>query len=193
MTASNQTPDADQVTHWLQEWRDGDENAFEKLFNSLYQQLRAMADHYMRQESAGRTMQATALVHEAYLRIHGSDLQWQNRSHFLGVMARVMRCLLVDQARARRSAKRGDGAVHLDLQEIATLAADNGGPILALEDALLDLGRLDPRKEQVVEMHYFGGLSYAEIAQALKISEATVDRDLRMAKAWLKCSLEAAE
>lgn len=190
MDQSHQAPGADQVTQWLQRWRDGEDSAFEKLFDALYDQLRAMADHYMRQESPGRTIQATALVHEAYLRICGTDLQWQSRSHFLGVMAQVMRRLLVDQARARRSAKRGEGAQHLKLDDIVTLAANDDAPILALEDAMLELGRADPRKEKVVEMHYFGGLSYAEIAQVLDISQATVDRDLRMAKAWLKCNLE---
>lgn len=179
------------LTRWLHEWRDGSPSARDKLCSALYPQLRKMAGYYMNAEQHGVTMQPTALVHEAYLRIADADLDCNNRAHFLALMGQVMRRMLVDQARTRSRLKRGSGQTHLSLDEALTFCSEDNTPLLELDDVLTELGGRDKRKEQILEMHYFGGLTHSEIAETVGISAATVDRDLRFAKAWIKRALSA--
>lgn len=177
------------LTQWLLQWRQGDAVARDRLFELLYDQLRGMAKNHLRREHSDHTLQATELVHEAYQRIADSDIDWNDRSHFLAVMAQVMRRALIDHAKSKRSAKRGSGQRPLCLDDIHTIAADTDQSFLEANRALSELGLLDKRKESVLEMRFFGGMSNAEIAEALSISVATVERDMRMAKAWLKKTL----
>jgi RNA polymerase sigma factor (TIGR02999 family) len=157
----------------------------EKLIPLVYQELRRLAAYHMQQERSGHTLQATALVHEVYLRLAGSEkLDLRNRAHFFAVAAQVMRNLLVDHARARNCAKRGGGAT-LPLDEALTLAAADSEELLAIHDALDELARMDPRQSRIVELKYFGGMSIEEIAAVLDLSERTVKREWQMAKAWL--------
>jgi RNA polymerase sigma factor (TIGR02999 family) len=139
----------------------------------------------MRRESGANTLQATALVHEVYARMVNVDLTWQNRAHFLGSLARLMRQILVDHARARKSAKRGGGLERVTLDESVALAEDSGDLVLDLDRVLQELREVDELKSRIIEMRFFGGLTYDEAAAALDISKATLDRELRLAKAWL--------
>lgn len=178
-------PDGGEITLLLAEARAGKERAIEKLIPIVYQELRRLAAYHMQQERSSHTLQATALVHEVYLRLAGSqNLDWQNRAHFFGMAAQVMRNLLVDHARARRRIKRGGGAA-LPLDEAAALPAANPEELLAIHAALDELSKLDARQAQVVEMRYFGGMSVEEVALVLGVSERTVKREWQMAKAWL--------
>jgi RNA polymerase sigma factor (TIGR02999 family) len=177
------------VTRLLRRWRAGDEAALGELMPLVYDRLRRMAQAQMRGERPGHTLQPTALVHEAYERMVDLELSWQDRVHFLSMAARAMRRVLVDHARAHRAAKRGRGAVRVSLHEehaVATPAVD----LLELDRALDRLRRQEDRLGRVVELHYFGGLTYKEMAGALGISEATVDRHLRFARAWLLQELD---
>ena len=178
-----------QIAQLLRESREGDPQALPKLMESLYDPLRVIARKHMRGENAGHTLQATAVVNEAYERLVGADVAWENRAHFLAVMAQVMRRVLVDHARARASQKRGAGAARVDLEQAPSLAVEDNLDLLDIEAALQALARRDARKARVIEMHYFGGMTYPEMASALGVSENTVDRDLRMAKAWLKATM----
>lgn len=175
-----------EITHWLNDWAGGDASAYDRIVTALYDQLHRIAAKYMNQENPGHTMQATALVHEAYARIVEVQVDWQDRDHFLGVMSRIMRRVLVDHARARNRKKRGDGVALLRLDDMATVAGEENASLVELDDAMTQLGQMDPRKEQALELFYFAGLTHPEIAQTLSISLATVDRDLRMGRAWLK-------
>jgi len=178
-------PDGGEITVLLAKARAGNERAIEKLIPIVYQELRRLAGHHMQQERSGHTLQATALVHEAYLRLAGpQNLDWQNRAHFFAMAAQVMRNLLVDHARARGRVKRGGGAA-LPLDEALTVPAANHVELLAIHDALDELARLDARQAQVVELRYFGGMSVEEVAAVLGVSERTVKREWQMAKAWL--------
>ncbi len=182
------------VTLLLRRWSDGDEGALDQLLPMVYDQLRGVAHRRLEGERTGHTLQTTALVHEAYARMAGSDLRWQDRAHFFALAARTMRRILVDYARARMAEKRGGAAVPVSLDALTVEIAGEGGmdaDVLALHEALERLEAQDPRKAQVVEAHVFGGLTYAETAEALGISAATVDRDLRLAKAWLARELGA--
>lgn len=173
-----------EVTQLLGEWANGDSKALERLTPLVYRELRQLAAGYLRREKDDFTLQPTALVHEAYLRlVNQRNTNWQNRSHFFGVAAHLMRQILVDQARHRRAGKRAGREV--SLEETISLAPERGADILALDDALNGLERLDPRKFKAVELRYFGGLSMEETAQALAVSPGTIRRDLRMAEAWL--------
>jgi RNA polymerase sigma-70 factor, ECF subfamily len=176
------------VSKLLRAWSDGDRNALERLTPIVYDELHRLAGRYMRRERAGHSLQTTALVHEAYMRlVDYKRMQWQDRAHFFAVSAQLMRRILVERAR-RRNLKRGGGAPHVSLDEGAMVGgrdADPGGNLVALDDALNALARLDPRKVQVVEMRFFGGLTLEETAEVLKVSPVTVRRDLRTAKAWL--------
>jgi len=166
-------------------WGDGDRAAFEKLAPLVYDELRRVARRYMGNERAGQTLQATALVNEAYLRlIDINKVQWQNRAHFFAMSARLMRRILVDVARSKHYQKRGAGPQKVSLDE-GMLSSDPGQDLLALDDALKALAEVDVRKSQVVEMRYFGGLTVEETAEALKVSPETVMRDWKLAKAWL--------
>lgn len=190
-------PAQSEVTRLLLSWKEGDQAAADELVRVLYGELNRLAHHSMSRESAGHTLQTTALVNEAYMRLVGSNADWQSRQHFLGVASKAMRQVLVDHARKRHSKKRGENPVHLDLDSLGDVlgAGDRAGSaaeVLELDEALKRLSALDERKGRAVELHYFGGLSYDEIAEALDISAATVHRDLRMARAWLRKELDDA-
>lgn len=173
------------MTGLLIAWGRGDEGALERLVPLVHQELHRIARGCMRGERAGHSLQATALVNEAYLRLVGAQqVGWQNRVHFLAVSARLMRRILVDFARSKRYQKRGGGAQHVTLDE-ALIVAEPGRDLVALDDALEALAKMDERKARVVEMRFFGGLSVEETAAALKVSPDTVMRDWRLAKAWL--------
>jgi RNA polymerase sigma-70 factor, ECF subfamily len=182
---------APEITRLLVAWRDGDRAALDALTPFVYEELRRLADRYMRQESGPQTLQATALVHEAYARVATVDMSWQNRAHFLGFMARVMRQILVDRARARKSAKRGAGFDRVTLDDAVALSEDSDALVLDLDDALTELRKFDELKSRIIELRFFGGLTYEEAAAALDISTTTLDRELRLAKAWLKHRLQA--
>jgi len=173
-----------EVTELLLRWRRGDESALDALMPLVYNELRRLAAGYMRSERTDHTLQPTALVHEAYVRLAGMDVDWEGRVHFLAVAARLMRRILVDHAKAARRAKRGGGARKISLDE-AVLVASEPADLVELDRALQRLSAFDERKARAIELHIFGGMTYAETADALGVSAATVDRDLRMAKAWL--------
>ena len=176
-----------EVTELLRAWHEGDEDAVDRLLPLVYGELHRLAHSAMRGESEGHTLQTTALVHEAYVRLVDADLEWEGSSHFLRVAARAMRRVLVDHARSRKAQKRGGGAPVLALDTLEQVVALTAPPdeVLALDDALERLFALDERKGRIVELCYFGGLTYDEIADTLEISAATVHRDLRLARAWL--------
>jgi RNA polymerase sigma factor (TIGR02999 family) len=180
------TPHAADVTTLLEAWSDGDESALAELVPRVYSELRRLAHHHMRGERAGITLQTTALVHEAFLRLVDTKrIRWQSRAHFLGVAAQAMRRILVDAARARDAAKRGGEAVRLPLEAASLAGVERAPSLVALDDALTALASFDERKGRVVELRYFGGLSVAETAAVLHVSEETVHRDWVVAKAWL--------
>lgn len=180
------TPATTQVTQLLRDWRNGDQAAFERLLPLVYDELRRLAGHYLRGERQGHTLQSAALVHEAYLQLLGQEIDWQNRAHFLGVAAQAMRRVLVDYARSRNYQKRGGQVAHVEIEAAATIALAQAGELVALDDALQGLEKLDPRKSRVVELRYFGGLSVEETAEVLGVSVPTVVRDWNTAKAWLR-------
>jgi RNA polymerase sigma-70 factor (ECF subfamily) len=174
-----------EVTRLLIDWRNGDPSALERLTPLVYAELRRLARSCMRQERPGHTLQPTALVHEAYLRlVDQSAPEWQNRSHFFGVAAQIMRQVLVDQARHRRAAKR-DGGRRTTMSEMLAISGNRNVDMLDLDWALGELGRVDPRKARIVELRFFGGLTVDETALALDISAPTVRRETRMAETWL--------
>ncbi len=183
---------AGEITRLLSEWKAGDGAALERLVPLLYSELHRMAEGYMRREAAGHTLQATALVNEAYMRlVQGQLPDWESRAHFFGVAAHLMRQLLVEHARRSNSQKRGSGAVKLSLDESLTFAPEQSSQVLNLDLALEALSKLDPRKSRIIELRYFGGLKLEEVAQLLDISIATVTREQRMAQAWLYRELNA--
>lgn len=172
-------------------WNRGEDAALEALLPLVYDELRRLASHYMRRERDGHTLQATALVNEAYLRlIEVRKVQWQNRAHFFAMAARLMRRILVDAARARGYQKRGAGARVLSLDEALIVPVEPDHDLVAIDDALTALAEVDARKSQVVEMRFFGGLNIDETAEALHVSRDTVKRDWKMAKLWLLRELE---
>ncbi len=178
------------VTRLLRSWSQGDEAAANELFPIVYQELRRLARQYMYDERPEHTLQATALIHEAYLRlVDQRRTQWQSRAHFFAVAAQMMRRILVDHARRRAYQKRGGPAVNVPLDDSALVVPERGPQIVALDSALERLGAIDPRKVRVVELRYFGGLQIQEIADLLGISAVTVTRDWKMAKAWLRQEL----
>ena len=175
-----------QVTQLLLQWANGDKDALDQLMPLVYGELQRLASDYLRRERREHTLQPTALVHEAYLRLVKQDLpDWQNRSHFYGVAAHMMRQILVDHARAHLASKRGSGVPAASIEEALTISDEHSAGVLALDDALTKLAAIDPRKSTLVELRYFGGLSVEEMSTALNISVATVGRVLRLAKAWL--------
>jgi RNA polymerase sigma-70 factor, ECF subfamily len=179
-------PCAPDVTRLLLAWRDGDDAARERLIPLVYRELRALAHAGMRGEPRGITLQTTALVHEAYLRlVEVRQVSWQNRSQFFALCAQAMRRILVDAARARHSLKRGGRAEHVPLDEALVASPARDGDVLAVDEALTDLANADPRKARVVELRYFGGLSVEETAEVLRVSPQTVMRDWKLAKLWL--------
>jgi RNA polymerase sigma-70 factor (ECF subfamily) len=192
-TAPDRDPGHGEVTQWLRAWSDGDADAFERVLPLVYDELHRMAARYLVGERSPISLQATALVNEVCLRLLGWDpVQWQNRGHFFGVSARMMRRVLVDIARRRRAERRGGPhAIRVPLDEIDVPAIEPGADLLAVDAALQLLAREDPRKAQVVELRFFGGLSVEDTAQALGISVRTVHTDWAMARAWLYRTLSA--
>ena len=175
-----------QVTAYLSAWRRGEEQAQHQLFELVYRDLHGIAARYMARERVGHTLQATALINEAYLRMAGiAEIQWQDRAHFFAVAARVMRRILVDSARARRYQKRGGGGICVSLDDALLVTREYGPDLVALDDALSALATRDHRKSRVVELRFFGGLTLEETAEVLGISSDTVLRDWQMAKVWL--------
>jgi RNA polymerase sigma factor (TIGR02999 family) len=173
------------VTRLLLKWREGNSEALEHLTPIVYDELRRLADSYMRRESCGHTLQATALVHEAYVRLLGSaQIEFQDRAHFFGIAARLMRQVLVQHARTKGALKRGQGKKE-SLEEAAVISNQGSATVVALDEALRKLADFDERKSQIVEMRYFGGLTAEEIAVVLEISTATIARELKLAHAWL--------
>jgi RNA polymerase sigma factor (TIGR02999 family) len=175
-----------QVTKLLQGWRAGDRQASDALLPLVYDELRRLAHHHLRNERADHTLQSTALVHEAYFRLVGQDLpEWEGRSHFFAIAAQLMRQILVDYARRHRASKRGSGACMLTLDETAALPQRRDVDVVALDDALNTLAKVDPRQSRVVELRFFAGLSVEETSQVMGIATATVQRDWTAARAWL--------
>lgn len=180
-----------EITRLLAAWRGGDAAAPEELVPLVYAELRRMAQARLRHERPDHTLQATELVHEAFLRLLGSATpHWQDRNHFFAVASQAMRRLLVDHARSKAYAKRGGGAVKVSLDGAAELAAEGSPALLALDEALSRLAAVDPRQHRVVELRYFGGLSVEETASVLGVASATVKRDWRTARAWLYAELK---
>jgi len=183
---------SDEVTQLLQRWSDGDEQALEKLTPVLYKELHRMAHRYMRQERPGHMLQTTALINEAYLRLVAwKNVRWQNRAHFFGISAQLMRKILVDFARSRNYAKRGAGASVITLEEFPDVSSDRARDILALDEALLRLATFDPRKSRIVELRFFGGLTLEETAEVLNVSSRTIRREWELAKVWLSREISA--
>jgi RNA polymerase sigma factor (TIGR02999 family) len=179
-------PSVEEITRLLVAWGQGDQTALERLMPLVYEELRRLARRHMNRQRPGHTLQTTALVNEAYLRlIDASQVQWQNRAHFFAVSAQLMRRILVDFARSRKSLKRGGEAQQVTLDDSLEVPSERGADLIALDDALNTLGVMNPRQSQIVELRYFGGLSEEEIAEALKISPRTVRRDWSLARAWL--------
>jgi RNA polymerase sigma factor (TIGR02999 family) len=177
---------ADEITGLLRAWSNGDQAALEKLTPLVYEELHRLAARYMALEHAGHTLQTSALVNEAYLRLVGArGVLWENRAHFFAVSAQIMRRILVDFARARHNLKRGGGARQVSLDEALLLSPERGADILALDEALERLAFLNPRQSRVVELRYFGGLSEDEAAGVLEVSPRTVRQDWSLARAWL--------
>jgi RNA polymerase sigma-70 factor, ECF subfamily len=180
------------VTVLLQAWRDGNAAALDELAPMVESELRRLARHYLSGERAGHTLQATALVNEAFMRlINWKDAGWQNRAHFFGVASGMMRRVLVDHARRRNFAKRGGGAVRVSLADISPAAPEPGADIVAVDEALTRLASFDERKSRIVELRFFGGLSEEEIAEVTQLSLRTVQREWNLARAWLFRELSA--
>ncbi|MDQ3755537.1 MAG: sigma-70 family RNA polymerase sigma factor [Acidobacteriota bacterium] len=175
-----------QITERLIAWSHGDAAALDDVIRVVYHELRRMADRYLRMERPDHTLQPTALVHEAYLRlVDQTQVNWQNRAQFFGVAAQMMRRILVDHAKTTHRDKRGGAALKLPLDEAVNLSQGRAADLLALDDALKSLAEIDQRKSRVVELRFFGGLSVKETAEALEVSPQTVLRDWKLAKAWL--------
>lgn len=179
-------PSPADVTDLLVDWGNGNEAALSQLMPLVYEELHRLAARQIRKESPGHTLQTTVLVNEAYLRlIDQSRVRWQNRAQFFGIAAQLMRRILVDHARKRRYLKRGGGAETVELEEAAAVSPERSAEVVAVDDALNNLATLDPRKSQIVELRFFGGLSIEETAEILKVSPGTIMREWTLAKAWL--------
>jgi RNA polymerase sigma factor (TIGR02999 family) len=179
-----------EVTQLLTDWGEGNQAALDRLMPLVYAELHRMASRYMGMQNPGHTLQPTALIHEAYVRLAGDDeRQWKNRAHFFGVAAKSMRHILVDHARTHQATKRGGGRHAVALDEAVVVSDERMAEIVALDDVLADLAKLNPRQSEVVELKYFGGLSAEETTEVLKVSPETVMRDWRAAKAWLYAQL----
>ena len=178
--------DSDKVTRLLLEWGDGNQQALEALVPLIYKELRNLAHNFLYRERPGHTLQTTALVHEAYLKlIDQNDARWQNRAHFFAIAAQAMRRILIDSARKHAAAKRGGPQEELSLDEVADIALEPDSNLLKLDEALNELAKIDPRQSRIVELRYFGGLTIEETAEVLNVSPATVKREWMMARAWL--------
>ncbi len=194
VSPDSSAPPAEEITLLLHAWRGGDRDALDRLVPQVYGELRRVADRYLRRERSDHTLQPTALVHEAYLRLTGVERpQWRDRVHFFAVAAQVMRRILVDHARAHRAEKRGGGALLVPLDEGTATAAEPTIDLIALDDALLALARFDPRKARIIELHYFAGLTVGETAKVLGRSISTIVLEARLARAWLVAELREPE
>jgi RNA polymerase sigma factor (TIGR02999 family) len=179
-------PGEGNLTELLHDWREGDKAALDRLTPLVYDELRRIAHRYVQREREGHTLQTTALVNEAYLRLAGQQkVAWQNRAHFFAVTAQVMRHILIDHARRRRYAKHGGETQQVSIEDASVMTEQRAADLIALDEALVELAKLDPRKSRVVELRYFGGLSLEETAEVVNVSLMTVRRDWRAAKAWL--------
>lgn len=183
------SPARAEVTQLLESMRDGDQNAVNELTPLVYDELRRLAARQMSGERGSHTLQATALVNEAYMRLVGADIPYQDRTHFFAVASRTMRRILVDHAKTRGRKKRGGDFAKVTLEEGLVMSPEPDSDIMRLDDALKLLEEQDERKAKVIELHFFGGLTYDEIAKAVEVSPATVHRELRMGKAWLQREL----
>jgi RNA polymerase sigma-70 factor (ECF subfamily) len=185
-------PSPHEVTQLLVAWSNGDQEVRDELMSVVYQELHRLAHHYMKRESPGHTLQTSALVNEAFLKlIDQRNVQWRNRAHFFGIAAQMMRRILVDYARQRRYAKRGGDAPQVTLNEELMVSDQRSADVVALDEALSELARFDDRKSKVVELRFFGGLSIEETAEVLAVSPGTVMRDWTLAKAWLQRAMTA--
>jgi RNA polymerase sigma factor (TIGR02999 family) len=181
------TPSEKEVTRLLVAWSNGDQAALEQLTPLVYSELHRLAHRYLGRERKGHTLQTTALVHEAYLRlIDQKEVRWQNRAHFFAIAAQMMRRILVDYARSRNVAKRGGGTQQVSLDEAMEVSDERAADVIALDEALKSLSDLDQRKSRIIELRFFGGLSIEETAEVLGVSPGTVMRDWTFAKAWLQ-------
>ena len=175
-----------EITQLLDAWSRGNQSALDELYPLVYDELHRLARRYMSRERKGHTLQTTALINEAYVRlVDQRSVHWANRSHFFAISAQIMRRILIDHARSHAYAKRGGGRQQVSLDETATLQVERAAELIKLDDALQSLAEIDPRRSRVVELRYFGGLSNEEIAETLKVSPNTVTRDWNMARAWL--------
>lgn len=182
-----------EITKLLRAWSDGDESARDQLMPMVYDELRGLAHQHMQRERPGHLLQTTALVHEAYMRlVDQSQIYFQNRAHFFGIAARLMRQILVDEARRRKGAKRGGGAITIALDDAPDVAERQAANVLALDEALTTLAEKDRRQSEIVELRFFGGLSIDETAEVLKVSPGTVMRDWTFARAWIRNEMNAA-
>ncbi len=180
------TPKQHEITQLLAEWTDGNQSALDELYPLVYDELHRLARRYMSRERKDHTLQTTALINEAYVRlVDQKNVHWANRSHFFAISAQIMRRILIDHARRHAYAKRGGGAQQVSLDEAAAVTSGIGSEMIRLDEALKMLAEMDPRRSQVVELRYFGGLNNEEIAGVLHVSENTVTRDWNMARAWL--------
>src|SRR5438132_100706 len=177
--------DSDNVTRLLLEWGDGNQQALEALLPLIYNELRHLAHNFLYRERPGHTLQTTALVHEAYLKLIDQDARFENRAHFFAIAAQAMRRILIDSARKHTAAKRGGGGEKISLDEAADISLEPDSNLLALDEALNALAEIDPLQSSIVELRYFGGLTIEETAEVLKTSPATVKREWTMARAWL--------
>jgi RNA polymerase sigma-70 factor (ECF subfamily) len=181
------TPSPPQVTQLLKDWSNGNQTARDQLMTLVYEELHRLAHQYMKGERPGNTLQTSALVNEAFVKlVDQRDVHWRNRAHFFGIAAQVMRRILVDHARTRRSAKRGGSATPVSLDEALVISNERSAEVVALDVALNSLATVDERKSQIVELRFFGGLSIEETAEVLAVSPGTVMRDWTLAKAWLR-------
>jgi RNA polymerase sigma-70 factor, ECF subfamily len=178
-----------EITQLLTAWGKGDQQALDVLTPLVYDELHRLAGSYLRRERRGHTLQTSALVNEAFLRLIGQQVSWQNRAHFFGIAAQLMRRILVDYARGQRADKRGGEAVHLALDEALDEAAAQDADLIALDDALNSLAAFDPRQSRIVELRYFGGLTIAETAEVLGFGHTTVEQEWNLARAWLRREL----
>lgn len=184
-------PQTHQITDLLRAWSKGDSEALEKAIPLVDNELKKIAHAYMRNEKPGHTLQTTALVNEAVMRLLGKEINWTSRRQFYALVARRMRQVLVDYARAQCAARRGAGAEHVNVDDVLGLSVEVSRDLIMLDEALTRLGQLDERKARVVEYRYFGGFTFEEVAQILDVAPATVDREWRLARSWLKTQLTA--
>ena len=190
MTAMPAPPTCE-ITKLLAEWREGDQAALDELTPLIYQELRGLAQSYLHRERPGHTLQPTALINEAFLRLVKQDFpEWQNRHHFFGIASQLMRQILVEHARANAAAKRGGGVKELPLEEALMYSEEKAAELVLLDDALNALAKFDPRKVRIIELRYFGGMSLEDTAAALGLSVATIGHEMRLARAWLRREME---